>query len=76
VKNETKQKKTDNMETLIYFALFAGLFFLMMRFGCGSHVMGHGHGQLRGIRGMAVACRRLAPAGGGRPRPRSIPFAG
>ena len=33
------------METLIYFALLAGLFFLMMRFGCGSHVMGHGRGQ-------------------------------
>jgi YHS domain-containing protein len=22
---------------------FSGLFFLMMRFGCGAHVMGHGH---------------------------------
>lgn len=33
------------METLLYFALFAGLFFLMMRFGCGSHVMGHHHGR-------------------------------
>lgn len=33
------------METLLYFALWAGLFFLMMRFGCGSHVMGHGHGR-------------------------------
>lgn len=32
------------MEDLLYFALFAGLFFLMMRFGCGSHVMGHHHG--------------------------------
>lgn len=31
------------MEALIYFALWAGLIFLMMRFGCGSHVMGHGH---------------------------------
>jgi YHS domain-containing protein len=30
---------------LIYFALWAGLIFLMMRFGCGAHVMGHGHGQ-------------------------------
>jgi len=30
---------------LIYFLLFAGLIFLMMRFGCGAHVMGHGHGQ-------------------------------
>lgn len=33
------------METLLYFALLAGLFFLMMRVGCGSHVMGHGHGR-------------------------------
>lgn len=33
------------MEALIYFALWAGLIFLMMRFGCGAHVMGHRHGQ-------------------------------
>jgi len=32
------------MEALVYFALWAGLFFLMMRFGCGAHVLGHGHG--------------------------------
>lgn len=31
------------MQSLLYFLLFAGLFLLMMRFGCGSHVMGHGH---------------------------------
>ncbi|SMF27470.1 YHS domain-containing protein [Tistlia consotensis] len=31
------------MEALIYFALWAGLIFLMMRVGCGAHVMGHGH---------------------------------
>lgn len=31
------------MESLIYFLLFAGLFVVMMRFGCGAHVMGHGH---------------------------------
>lgn len=31
------------MEALLYFALWAGFIFLMMRFGCGSHVMGHGH---------------------------------
>ena len=31
------------METLLYFLLFAGLFAVMMRFGCGAHVMGHGH---------------------------------
>jgi YHS domain-containing protein len=33
------------MEALIYFLLWAGVIFLMMRFGCGAHVMGHGHGQ-------------------------------
>lgn len=33
------------MEALIYFALWAGLFLLMMRFGCGVHVMGRRHGQ-------------------------------
>jgi YHS domain-containing protein len=31
------------MGTLLYFTVYAGLFFLMMRFGCGAHVMGHGH---------------------------------
>ncbi|QIG47175.1 YHS domain-containing protein [Nordella sp. HKS 07] len=31
------------MQALLYFLLWAGLIFLMMRFGCGSHVMGHGH---------------------------------
>lgn len=31
------------MGTLLYFIVFAGLFFLMMRFGCGAHLMGHGH---------------------------------
>lgn len=31
------------MDSLIYFLLIAGLFILMMRFGCGAHVMGHGH---------------------------------
>ena len=33
------------METLLWFAIWAALIFLMMRFGCGAHVMGHGHGQ-------------------------------
>ena len=32
------------MEALVYFILWAGLFFLMMRFGCGGHILGHGHG--------------------------------
>ncbi len=33
------------MNSLIYFLMLGGLFFLMMRFGCGAHVMGHGHGH-------------------------------
>lgn len=33
------------MEALIYFALWAALIFVMMRFGCGAHVMGRGHGH-------------------------------
>ncbi len=32
------------MESLLYFLLFGALIALMMRFGCGSHVMGHRHG--------------------------------
>jgi hypothetical protein len=31
------------MGSILYFLLWAGLFFVMMRFGCGAHVMGHGH---------------------------------
>ncbi|MBI2717662.1 MAG: YHS domain-containing protein [Rhizobiales bacterium] len=29
----------------IYFLLFAGLFAVMMRFGCGAHMLGHRHGK-------------------------------
>jgi len=32
------------MEGLISFLLFAGFFYLMMRFGCGAHMV-HGHGS-------------------------------
>ena len=32
------------MQSLVYFLLWAGLFLVLMRFGCGAHVMGHGHG--------------------------------
>ena len=28
---------------VLYFLVWAGLIFFMMRFGCGAHVMGHGH---------------------------------
>ncbi len=33
------------MDTLLYFALWAGIIFVMMRFGCGAHLMGHGRGH-------------------------------
>ncbi len=34
------------MDGLLSFLLFAGLFYLMMRFGCGAHMVhGHGHGH-------------------------------
>jgi YHS domain-containing protein len=33
------------MDALIIFAIWAGLFFLMMRLGCGAHATGHGHGH-------------------------------
>lgn len=35
------------MQSLIYFLLIAALFVIMMRFGCGAHVMGHGHRHRR-----------------------------
>ena len=28
------------LENVLYFLAFAGLFFLMMRFGCGAHITG------------------------------------
>ena len=31
------------MQSVIYLLIWALLFFFMMRFGCGAHMMGHGH---------------------------------
>jgi len=31
------------MTAIVYFLLWAALIFVMMRFGCGAHVLGHGH---------------------------------
>lgn len=42
------------MESLLYFLLFGALIALMMRFGCGSHVMGHRHGGGSGSGGSAA----------------------
>ncbi|MEX0696258.1 MAG: YHS domain-containing protein [Dongiaceae bacterium] len=33
------------MDAIVFFALWAGIIFLMMRFGCGAHVLGHGGGK-------------------------------
>tara|TARA_R110002126_G_scaffold226044_2_gene370794 strand:- start:109 stop:462 length:354 start_codon:yes stop_codon:yes gene_type:complete len=51
------------MESIIYFLFWAGLIFIMMRFGCGSHVMGHGKsGASRGgPSGSASDVRWAAP---------------
>ena len=36
----------DSIKSLLSFLIWGGLIFVMMRFGCGAHVMGgHGHGQ-------------------------------
>ncbi|MDE2493772.1 MAG: YHS domain-containing protein [Alphaproteobacteria bacterium] len=53
------------MSALLYFALWAGLIFVIMRFGCGAHVMGHGHGAHDG--------RRDGTAAGGGSRPSAPP---
>lgn len=37
------------MDGLLSLLLFAGLFYLMMRFGCGAHMV-HGHGRHGGRR--------------------------
>lgn len=33
------------MDAILYFLIWAAAIFLMMRIGCGAHVMGHGHGK-------------------------------
>ena len=33
------------MGAIFYFLFWALIIFVMMRFGCGAHVMGHGHGK-------------------------------
>ena len=44
---------TGRMEPLIYFIIWAAVFFLMLRFGCGAQVMGYGHGRRRSGGGSA-----------------------
>lgn len=33
----------ESVSALLYFLLWGGALFLLMRFGCGAHVMGHGY---------------------------------
>lgn len=33
------------MSELLYFLIWAAVIFVMLRFGCGAHVMGYGHGK-------------------------------
>ena len=49
------------METLLYFLLAGALVFVMMRFGCGAHVGGHGHGRRHEPAGGGAAGDRLTP---------------
>lgn len=54
------------MPTYIYFLLWGVFFFVMMRFGCGAHIMGHGHGHRRdGDQPDSAPLRndRVSPAG-------------
>ena len=41
------------METLLHFAMWAGFIFLMMRVGCGAHVMGREHKETGSVPGDA-----------------------
>lgn len=38
-------KEVAVVQVAIYFLIWGALIFFMMRFGCGAHVMGHGHGD-------------------------------
>jgi YHS domain-containing protein len=51
------------MSTLLWFLLIGGFFFLMMRMGCGSHVMGHGQGRQAASPGQGGS---VPPAGAAR----------
>ena len=36
------------MSTLVHFLIWGGFFFVMMRFGCGAHIMGHSKNHRHG----------------------------
>lgn len=42
--------EAQGFERLFSFLLFGGIFYLMMRFGCGAHMIhGHGHHAVRSV---------------------------
>ena len=41
---------TESVRPLLSILIWGGLFFFMMRFGCGAHIMG-GHGHVHGHQG-------------------------
>lgn len=52
------------METLLYIIVWGAFIFLMMRFGCGRHVMGHdhgGHGSSTEIASKSTGVRWVTP---------------
>ena len=58
------------MTSILYFLFWAGLFVVLMRFGCGAHVMGHGHhhddSPSDGPKPLARPCGPLGTSGKGR----------
>ena len=51
------------MEKVLYLLFWAALFFVMMRFGCGAHIMGHGgHGRRGSHEGSCDRLREPATA--------------
>jgi YHS domain-containing protein len=36
---------TEALKSLVWFLVWGGLFFVMMRYGCGAHIGGHRHGS-------------------------------
>ena len=53
------------MDTLFSVLIWGGLFFLMMRFGCGSHMFGRGHGA-GSDKGASAQGGRGCGSGGGK----------
>ena len=43
----------EGLKSLAWIVIWGGLFFVMMRFGCGAHIGGHGHGGHGGHDGEA-----------------------